>query len=198
MRRTLAIAAVVAATVVAAVSGSVSPAQGKQQKTINIAVFLASSANTYWEAELQGAKAIADKNPGVKLTVFDAKFTTNTQVGQLRDALVSKKYQAWFVGPNDGGPLTPTIKQAIASGVKVGCALVPSGPNIRSTKVQIPGQTIFAGQGFFENGQLLGKLVVQGCKNINPCKVLWLPGLPTLPLEKSRQEGLMSILKGHS
>src|SRR5262249_56207672 len=138
MRRTLAIAAVVSATVVAVVSGSASPAQGKQQKTINIGVFLASAANTYWEAELQGAKDIAKKNPGVKLTVFDAKFTTNTQVGQLRDALVSNKYQAWFIGPNDGGPLTPTIKQAIAKGVKVGCTLVPCGPNIRQVHAQIP------------------------------------------------------------
>ena len=58
----------------------------------------------------------------MKLTVFDAKFTTNVQVNQLRNALVSKKYQAWFIGPNDGGPLTPTIKAAVAQGVKVGCS----------------------------------------------------------------------------
>ena len=198
MKRALAIAAVVTATVVAAVSGSTSPsAQGKSQKTINIAVFLASSANTYWEAELQGAKDVAKKNPGVKLTVFDAKFTTNTQVSQLRDALVSNKYQAWFIGPNDGGPLTPTIKQAIAKGVKVGCTLVPCGPDIRQVHVQIPGQIIFSGLGFYPNGQLLGRGVVQACKNLNPCKVLWLPGLPTLPLEVARQDGLYSIIKPH-
>src|SRR5581483_6108245 len=99
------------------------------------------------------------------------------------------------VGPNDGGPLTPTIRQAIAKGVKVGCALVPCGPNVRETKVQIPGQVIFTGVGFFQNGQLLGKLVVQGCKGIDPCKVLWLPGLPTLPLEVARQDGLYSVIK---
>ena len=64
-------------------------------------------------------------------------------MNQLRDALVSNKYQAWFIGPNDGGPLTPTIKQAIAKGVKVGCSLVPCGPNIRDVNVQIPGQVIF-------------------------------------------------------
>jgi len=174
-----------------------SSAAGRQQKTINIAVFLASSANTYWAAELQGARDIQKKNPGVKITVFDGQFNTNRQLGQLRDALVSKKYQAWFVGPNDGGPLTPTIKQAVSRGVKVGCSLVPCGPNIRSAKVQIPGQTIFAGLGFYPNGQLLGKLVVQGCRGINPCEVLWLPGLPTLPLEKARQDGLYSVVKSH-
>jgi ribose transport system substrate-binding protein len=61
--------------------------------------------------------------------------------------------------------------------------------------VQIPGQVIFAGLGFYPNGQLLGRLVVQGCKGVNPCKVLWLPGLPTLPLEVARQAGLYSIIK---
>ena len=67
----------------------------------------------------------------------------------------------------------------------------------RALNVQIPGQTIFAGLGFYPNGQLLGRLVVQGCANIDPCQVLWLPGLPTLPLEKARQAGLYSVIKPH-
>jgi ribose transport system substrate-binding protein len=174
-----------------------SSASGSRKADINIAVFLASSANTYWAASLAGAKDIQKTNPNVKLTVFDGQFNTNKQLSQLRDALVSKKFDAWYVGPNDGGPLTPTIKSAIKQGVKVGCSLVPCGPNIRSTKVQIPGQTMFAGLGFYPNGQLLGKLVVQGCKGNDSCEVLWLPGLPTLPLEKARQDGLYSITKPH-
>jgi ABC-type sugar transport system substrate-binding protein len=201
MRKTFATAVAVlvaAAAVTAALTPAASGSRKQTKATINIAVFLASAANTYWEAELLGAKQIAAKYPNVKLTVFDAKFTTNVQVSQLRDALVSKKYQAWFIGPNDGGPLTPTIKQAIKQGVKVGCSLVPCGPNIREVHVQIPGQVIFAGLGFYPNGQLLGQGVVKACQGINPCKVLWLPGLPTLPLEVARQDGLYSIIKPHS
>jgi ribose transport system substrate-binding protein len=197
MRRGLAFVGVLLVIAAAVTATFASTATARPKKTINIAVFLASSANTYWAAALQGAKDVQKKNPNVKLTVFDGQFNTNKQLGQLRDALVSKKYQAWFVGPNDGGPLTPTIKQAIKDGVFVGCSLVPCGPNIKSAKVQIPGQTIFAGLGFFPNGQLLGKLVVQGCGGVDPCKVLWLPGLPTLPLEKARQDGLYSILRPH-
>jgi ribose transport system substrate-binding protein len=198
MKKGLMIAAVIFVAA-AAVTGTLSSAaSGRTKKTINVAVFLASAANTYWEAELLGAQAVAKKYPNVKLTVFDAKFTTNVQVNQLRDALVSKKYQAWFIGPNDGGPLTPTIKQAIKQGVKVGCSLVPCGPNIRDVNVQIPGQVIFVGLGFFPNGQLLGQGVVRACQGINPCKVLWLPGLPTLPLEVARQAGLYGVLKPHA
>jgi ribose transport system substrate-binding protein len=195
MRRALAVVAVLVA-VCAVGAAAVSTASG-QKKTINVAVFLASSANTYWAASYLGAQDAAKKYPNVnvKFTVFDGQFNTNKQINQLRDALVSKKYDAWYVGPNDGGPLTPTIKRAIQQGVNVGCSLVPCGPNIRNTNVQIPGQTIFAGLGFYPNGQLLGKLVEQGCKGINPCKVFWMPGLPTLPLEKARTDGLFSVIR---
>src|SRR6516165_4728263 len=197
MRKKLAAAGVLLFVIVGAATIGSTASGSRKAPTINIAVFLASAANTYWEAELQGAKMVAAKYPNVKLTVFDAKFTTNVQVNQLRDALVSNKYQAWFIGPNDGGPLTPTIKQAIAKGVKVGCALVPCGPNIREVNTQIPGQVIFSGLGFYPNGQLLGQGVVKACQNINPCEVLWLPGLPTLPLEVARQDGLYSVIKPH-
>ena len=197
MRKTL-VAAAILLVILAAGAEALGPtAATAKQSTINIAVFLASSANTYSEAELAGAQKIAAKYPNVKLTVFDAKFTTTVQVNQLRDALVSNKYQAWFIAPNDGGPLTATIKQAIAKGVKVGCAEVPCGPNIRDVNVQIPGQVIFSGVGFYPNGQLLGQGVVKACQGISACEVLWLPGLPTLPLEVARQQGLYSIIKPH-
>ena len=193
MRR-LAVLGAAFATVVAVAAMLATTATGGPKKTINIAVFLASSANTYWAAELQGAQDAAKKYGNVKLTVFDGQFNTAKQVNQLRDALIKKTYDAWFVGPNDGGPLTPTLRSAIKQGVKVGCALVPCGPDIRNTKVQIPGQVVFDGLGFYPNGQLLGQLVEQGCKGDKDCKVFWMPGLPTLPLEKARTDGLNSVI----
>jgi len=195
MRRSRVLVLLVAALVAAISATLAATASGRGQKTINVGVFLASAANTYWTAELQGARDIAKKYGNVKLTVFDAQFTTTKQVNELRDALISKKYDAWFVGPNDGGPLTPTIKQAIRQKVKVACTLVPCGPNIRDTNIQIPGLTAFAGIGFYPNGQQLGQLVEQGCKKINPCRVVWLPGLPELPLERARTDGLYSVIK---
>ena len=158
---------------------------------------LASAANTYWTAALQGVQDAAKKQGNVKLTVFDAQFTTNKQINQLRDALVSKKYDAWFIGPNDGGPLTPTIKLGVKQGVKVACTLVPCGPNIRNPKTQIPGVVAQIGISFFANGQGLGLLTVKACKGVDPCKVVWLPGLPSLPLEKARTDGLYSVIKPH-
>lgn len=195
MRRSR-LSALLAIVVLGAVGATLaSTAAGSSKKNIRIGVFLASAANTYWTAELQGARDVAKKYGNVKLTVFDAQFNTAKQVNQLRDALVSNRFDAWFIGPNDGGPLTPLIRQAIKKGVKVGCTLVPCGPDIRNAGVQIPGQVAFAGLGFYPNGQLLGAGVAAGCKGKNPCEVAWLPGLPELPLEKARTDGLYSIIK---
>lgn len=195
MRRTRLLVVLTIAAFAAVLVTLVPTAGGAQQKKIRIGVFLASAANTYWTAELQGAQDIQKKYGNIELSVFDAKFSTTAQLNQLRDALVSKRFDAWFIGPNDGGPITPTIKRAIAKKVKVACTLVPCGPDVRNTQIQIPGLTAFAGVGFYPNGQQLGQLVEQGCKGINPCKVVWMPGLPELPLEKARTDGLYSIVK---
>jgi ribose transport system substrate-binding protein len=182
----LAVAAAVMVTATGASSTSAAP------KKIHIAVFLASAANSYWAASLQGAKDIATEYGNVDLTVFDGGFNTTTQLNQLRDALVSKKFDAWYVGPNAGEPLVPTIDKAIKQGVKVACTLVPCGPIDKP--VAGPGQVAFIGIPMYENGQQLGQLVAQGCAGIANCKVAWLPGLPEAPLEKLRTEGLYSII----
>ena len=192
---------VLAVAVAAAVSATLVPAAGgasEQQKRVRIGVFLASAANTYWTAALEGVRDAAKKHGNTQVSVFDGEFNTTKQVNQLRDALISKRFDAWFIGPNDGGPLTPTIRRGISQGVKVGCTLVPCGPNIRNTKVQIPGLTAQIGVGFFQNGQALGQLTVRACRGKNPCEVFWLPGLPELPLEKARTDGLYSIIKKRS
>src|SRR5256885_3990320 len=83
MRKGLAFAGVLIAIAGALMAVIASPAGGSHKKTINIAVFLASSANTYWEAELARAGDIQKKKPNGKLTVFDRQVNTNKQLSQL-------------------------------------------------------------------------------------------------------------------
>ena len=77
---------IIAGALTATLASTAAGSPVKKKKTINIAVFLASAANTYWEASLQGAKDVQKKNPNVKLTVFDGQFTTNKQLGHSRRA----------------------------------------------------------------------------------------------------------------
>jgi ribose transport system substrate-binding protein len=172
-------------------------AGGGEGEPIRAAVFLASSANTYWQAALEGVREAADDAGGVEIQIFDGKFDTNLQKNQLRDALVSQQFNVWFVGPNDGSALVPEIEEAVAQDIKVGCTLVPCGRDIRATEVQIDGVVAEASIPFYENGQHLGELTAQACEGKDPCKVVWLPGLPSLPLEQARTDGLESVLQEH-
>jgi ribose transport system substrate-binding protein len=196
MRRSTTLLTLVALVVAVAVT-STPAASGSDnaQARVRVAVFLASAANTYWTAALEGVRDAARRHGNVDITVFDGQFNTNRQLNQLRDALISRRFDAWFVGPNDGGPLVPTIRQAIAQDVKVACTLVPCGRNIRNRRAQIPGVVAQIGIGFFENGRVLGRLTVRACGSTNPCEVAWLPGLPSLPLEKARTDGLNSVIR---
>ena len=120
MRKALAAAGVLLVVVVASAATLGSTASGSRNaSTINIAVFLASSANTYWEAELEGAQKVRRQVPEREADRLRREFTTKRPGEPAAERALSNKYQAWFIGPNDGGPLTPTIKQAIAKGVKV-------------------------------------------------------------------------------
>jgi ribose transport system substrate-binding protein len=172
-------------------------AGGEDGEPIRLAVFLASAANTYWQAELEGATEAAEAAGNVEITSFDGEFDTNRQKSQLQDALASQQYDAWFIGPNEGAALVPEITQALEQGIPVSCTLVPCGSDIREVDVQIEGMTAFIGVGFFENGQDLGELTLQACEGKDPCKVVWLPGLPSLPLEQAREAGLRSVLEGN-
>jgi ribose transport system substrate-binding protein len=164
-----------------------------------VAAFLASSANTYWQAALEGVReAAADAGADINITVFDSEFDANIQKNQLRDALVSEQFDVWFIGPNDGSALVQEITEAVGKDIAVGCTLVPCGADIRATEVQIDGVVAEAGIPFYENGQHLGELTVKACGDDDPCKVVWMPGLPSLPLEKARTDGLMSVLNEHS
>ncbi len=209
--RTFAIVASIAAGLIAGCGSSSSPTNSTLTSTpaatgqatasiggakpVRIGVFLASSANSYFAANLQGIRQAASSAGDVTVTVFDGQFNANTQVNQLRDALVSHRFNAWLVAPVDGGSVAPEITQAVHDGISVGCILTPCGPNVASQTVQVPGITIQTGFGYVQNGRDLGRLTVQACASLNPCDVFWMPGNPQQPLESARQKGLYSVLK---
>jgi ribose transport system substrate-binding protein len=82
--------------------------------TPDIAYFIVGQSNSYLVAEVNGAKAAA-KAAGVNLTIFDANFDLQTQIGQIQDAVTSHKYNAFIVNPVSGqvqcGELSQTLLQ---------------------------------------------------------------------------------------
>jgi len=165
---------------------------------VKIAFFLGALTNNYQKAQLTGLKQGAAAYGGVIAKVYDSQnFSAATQVSQIQDALASKQYQAFAITPNDGGAVTPVIRQALAAGIKVVCISADCGPNPIATTNQIPGMTTTIALPYYENGKDLAKLIIQACAKKNPCRVIYMPGDNTLPLETARTKGLNSVLSKH-
>jgi ribose transport system substrate-binding protein len=167
---------------------------GGGQESVNVAVFLASAANTYGQAQLEGAQKAAQEL-GAEVTSFDAAFDTNKQIAQIQDATASGNFQAFAVSANDGNAVVPELENAAAQDIKVTCMLAPCGPDLTSLEPQTDGVIAHTGTSFPNNGRAIAELVVQACEGKDPCEVAYIPGLlRTAPYEKARLDGFRSVI----
>lgn len=166
------------------------------EEPVRIAMFLASAANAYAQAQLEGAQQVAAEM-NATVDSFDGQFDSQRQFTQLQDAIASGKYDAFVISPNDGNALLPVTQEAVEAGIVIGCILAPCGPSFETLEPQVEGQVVFAGIPFVENGAQIAELVVQACEGKDPCKVAYMPGAPELPLETARLQGFNSVIEQH-
>jgi ribose transport system substrate-binding protein len=200
-RRTL-ITAGLSATMALASAGLASSqpntARARAATPVHVALFTVTTGSTFNEQFINAAKAVAAKMGPATVAVFNANFTTATQMSQLRDALVSKNYNVWIVNPNDGATAEPVMKQAIAQGIKVVCLYTPCGPSYIQTGPQFAGLVAVVGEGsFYTNGQTIGNATVQACAKFSQCNVFYMPGESAAPYDIARTAGFESVIKMH-
>lgn len=162
-------------------------------KKVRIGFSLLSAANSYSQAEVQGARAIASKM-NATVQVLNPNWDANVQRNQIQDAVASHQYDALVVMANDGAVLIPAVKQAIAAGVKVAAAFSPIGPDPDTLQPQIPGLTTTVGPRLVEVGQMQGEATVQACAGKNPCRVLFMGGELTLISDKEELLGFKQVV----
>lgn len=166
----------------------------KAPQPVRLAFFNAVAANAYTASVLNAIKAEAKKR-GATVTAFDAGFDQNKQAGQMRDAIVSKKFDAFIVLPVNGAVLTQPAKQAGQAGIKVVSVFNNIGPNLDSITPQVPGVVSVVGSRLSVNGTLLGNLIVSACGKKNPCNVAYMPGSFKQATEKIRLDALNRVVK---
>jgi ribose transport system substrate-binding protein len=177
-------------------SGSGSGGSSSSAKKVNIAFFGYASANAYTQAALTGVKKIAAEH-GATVHFFDPNMNSTTQVSQIEDAATSGKYNAMVVYSVDGGAVVNAVHQALQNSIKVSADFVPVGPDIDTTATQVHGIVGSAVVPIDQTGTDAGNLIVQACQNVNPCRVAYLPGDNTLPLEIDRTKHVMAVVKQH-
>jgi ribose transport system substrate-binding protein len=165
-------------------------------KPVNIAFFGYASANAYTQAALTGVKKIAAQH-GATVHFFDPNMNSTTQVSQIEDAATSGKYNAMVVYSVDGGAVVAAVREALQNNIKVSADFVPVGPNIDTTATQVKGIVGSAVVPIDQTGTDAGNLIVQACQGISPCRVAYLPGDNTLPLEIDRTNHMMAVVKQH-
>ena len=163
------------------------------EKEVRIAFLILVRANSYTEAQLKGIEEVAgQQNATVK--VFDGGFDATKQLNQLQDVVASGSYDAVIIHAADANVVTPSVKDAIAAGIKVVALDNPLGPDLEKLEPQIEGVSSTVAYSIPENGENIGKLIAQACEGKDPCKAAYIGGAATVPLEVSRRDGLKRIL----
>jgi len=170
-----------------------SSATGGNSKVKKVAFFGFAAANSFAQATWAGVQQQA-KKVGVGTKFFDPNFNAQTQVSQIQDAITTNQYQVFVVQANDGNAVVPAVKQAIKQGITVVGEFTPIGSDYATDQPQVPGM-IFVGEAPVKNGELLGKLGIEACGNLNPCKLAYLQGFKSLPLDNARTDAVMKMLK---
>ncbi|MDR3069823.1 MAG: sugar ABC transporter substrate-binding protein [Propionibacteriaceae bacterium] len=162
---------------------------------IGIAFFGAAKANSFANAVYEGISRYAAEN-NATVEFFDGEFNAEKQVQQIQDANTTGKYQVYVIGANDGGALIPAVEQAVKQGIKVVAADFPVGNLYDTYEAQVEG-TFAIVDTPTTNGDALGKLGLGACEELkaNPCKVAYLQGNATLPLDNARTQHVVDTLK---
>jgi ribose transport system substrate-binding protein len=185
-------AGVTAAALVAlsgcAVTGSDSSAKKEQ---IQIAYLTASSANTWLGASGEAMRAEAEK-AGVKIVEFDAKFEPGASIRQIQDVIASGQYKGVVIATSDGKAAAPAMQEAMDAGLKVVVLNQVVGDRLDTADPQVEGLSASILQPPQTTGERLGKLTVQACEGVSPCKVVYMYGAKGTPYDTALRTGFDS------
>jgi ribose transport system substrate-binding protein len=139
-------------------------------KTFKVAYLSYGVANSYDAPMLAAARAVAQAD-GLKVTVFDSQTSYATQVAQLQTVISSGQYQGVILQPVYGAALLPTVKKAIAKGIKVVNIDQILGTKYTTDQIQVKG--LAGNVVFFPSriGTQLATLADQACAGANPCNI---------------------------
>lgn len=164
-------------------------------KQLKIGFFGYSKANTFAAGTYSGVEEYAKANDAT-VEFVDPNFDAQLQAQQITDAVTSKRYDVMIVQANDGNALVQPIKAAIAADITVVAEFTPIGPKFDTTESQVPG-LINVVQAPVQNGKDLATMGLDACATLasDPCKVAYLQGSTTLPLEVARTKAAVSTLE---
>lgn len=161
-----------------------------------VAFFGFAKANSFAQATWAGVEKAVKFAHGTA-TFFDPNFSATTQVQQMQDAIISKKYNIFVVQSNDGTAVVPEVKAAIKAGIIVSAEFTQVGSNYSKVTPQVKG-VISVVENSVLNGTDLADMAISACGSTSPCQVAYMQGDPALPLDVARTNAVVAKLKTDS
>ena len=157
-----------------------------------VAYLSASSANTWLASSKKAMDVVAAAN-NIKLTEFDAQFKPGEQSRQIQDILASGKYKGIVIASVDGAGIIPDLQNAISQKVQVAILNQVIGTKLDTSDPQFSGPAVSVLAPPLTSGQRMGKLTLQACQNVSPCRVVYFYGIKGTPIDTALKQGFDSV-----
>lgn len=185
--------AAVGLTLSACAGSSSTAGSGGSAAQTQIAYLSASSANTWLASSKKAMDAVAAKN-NMKLTEFDAQFKPGEQSKQIQDILATGKYKGIVIASVDGAGIIPDLQNAISKKLQVAILNQIIGAKLDTSDPQFTGPAVSVLAPPLKSGQRMGKLALQACQSVSPCRVVYFYGIKGTPIDTALKQGFDSVI----
>ena len=160
-----------------------------------IAYLSASSANTFLLASVGEMQRLADEN-NIELVEFDAQFNADLQTTQFQDAVASGQYDGVILVALNGPGLVPDVETALDAGLEVVLFNQIVGDDLSTNEPQVEGIAASVLAPPVVTGERAGRLTIQACAGLDPCRVVYIFGIRGIPLDVALRQGFDSVVAG--
>ena len=162
-----------------------------------VAYLSASSANTFLLASVGEMQRLADEND-IELVEFDAQFNADLQTTQLQDVVASGQYDGIILVALNGPGLVPDVEAALDAGHQVVLFNQIVGDDLSTNEPQVNGIAASILAPPVVTGQRAGRLTIEACAGLDPCRVVYIFGIRGIPLDVALRQGFDSVVAGES
>ena len=162
-----------------------------------IAYLSASSANTFLLASVGEMQRLADDN-NIELVEFDAQFNADLQTTQLQDVVASGQYDGIILVALNGPGLVPDVEAALDAGLEVVLFNQIVGDDLSTNEPQVEGIAASVMAPPVVTGERAGRLTIQACAGLDPCRVVYIFGIRGIPLDVALRQGFDNVVGGES
>ena len=169
------------------------PATTEPPAPRRVAYLSASSANTFLLASVGEMERLADEN-NIELVEFDAQFNADLQTTQFQDAVASGQYDGIILVALNGPGLVPDVEAALEAGHEIVLFNQIVGDDLSTNEPQVDGIAASILAPPVVTGQRAGRLTVQACAGLDPCRVVYIFGIRGIPLDVALRQGFDSVV----